>query len=464
MILLKASVLCFALVLTACSSVQDQYTSFMGGEDNADPPTPLKDIEQRVAITRLWEEDVGGGYEEHYLKLIPVHGQGRIFVADSDGEVQAMDQQSGKTLWNEDTDTPITGGPGTGDNLVVVGTGKADVISFSVDSGEILWRSRVTSEILSAPQVAKNIVIVRTIDGKIFGLNAADGNQLWIYERPVPALTLRGTSSPVIAGDYVIAGFDEGRLAAIELQTGKLIWETRVAMGTGRSELERMVDIDSEPVIMDDVIYVATFQGRIAAISLDSGRILWTREISSYAGIAVDERAVYVTDDDSAVWALDRATGNSLWKQEDLLDRALTAPGISGNLIVVGDLEGYLHWLDKLTGEFVARNQVSESKIIAPPIAVESNVYAYASDGALAAYSNDSAGYVSSGEAILPERESDITDEASEESVADETEIKETVETAEDTEPVETETAEEEEKGFFGRLWDRMTDDEEETD
>ena len=308
--LFTSSLLLACLAFAGCTTMKDQYTSFMGGEDNTIPPTPLPDITERVSITRLWKTSAGGGYEEQYLKLIPIPGDDRIFAADSEGEIRAIDRQTGRTIWDVDTDAPITGGPGTGSNLVVVGTGKGEVIAISADSGEILWRSRVTSEVLAAPRIAGNIVVVRTIDGKIFGFNVADGNRLWIYERPVPALTLRGTSSPVIADDFVIAGFDEGRLAAIELQTGKLVWETRVALGSGRSELERMVDIDSEPVVVDDVIYVATFQGRIAAIAIESGRILWTRDISSYAGLCADQSNVYVTDDNSAIWALDRATGN----------------------------------------------------------------------------------------------------------------------------------------------------------
>ncbi|MEE9160310.1 MAG: PQQ-binding-like beta-propeller repeat protein, partial [Gammaproteobacteria bacterium] len=195
-------------------------------------------------------------------------------------------------------------------------------------------------------------------------------------------------SNPVITGDIVIAGFDGGRVSAIELFTGKLIWETSVSLSSGQSELERMVDIDSDPVIIGNDIYVATFQGRLASVALENGRITWTRDISSYAGCTSDGNIIYITDDQSHVWALDRATGVSVWKQESLYARQATAPAAIGNLVVVGDLEGYLHWMDKDNGQFVARTQVSKSAIIAPPVAVEDVVYAYSSDGILSAYTS----------------------------------------------------------------------------
>ena len=392
----KLSFSLFLLVNGGCSAVTDQVTSFMGGEDNSVPPTPLEDIQQQITIETLWNQDIGDGSNKQYLKLVPEYFQNKIFVADSDGEVEAIDAQTGKTLWSHDTDAKITGGPGAADNLIMIGTGDAEIIGLSPESGEETWRNRVSSEILATPVMSDNIVIVRTIDGKIFGLNADDGKRLWVYDRTVPVLTLRGTSSPVIAKGYVIAGFDEGRLAAIELHTGKLVWETRIALGSGRSELERMVDIDAEPVIVDDVIYVATFQGRIAALSLDSGRILWTRDISSYAGLCTDESAIYITDDDSEIWALDRFTGNSIWKQDKLQARAATGPDIIGNMVVVGDMEGYLHWLDKKTGNIVGRNRMSKNMIIAAPVSADDKLYSYASDGTLGAFSYTVTGSVNS--------------------------------------------------------------------
>jgi len=375
------------ILLSGCGGTKNFLKKFSGGgTDNTEPPTPLVEIETIAEIIELWSKNTGKGSTKQFLKLTPSHSQGKVFVADALGNLASLDANNGNTLWKIDTDLTISGGPGASEKLTMIGSDEGDVLAYASESGEFIWQAKVSSEILAAPQEANDIVVVRTIDGRIFGLDANDGSRLWIYERTMPALTLRGTSNPIITGDIVIAGFDGGRLSAIDLFTGKLIWETSVSLSSGRSQLERMVDIDSDPVIIGNDIYVATFQGRLASVALEDGRITWTRDISSYAGFTSDGNIIYITDDQSHVWALDRATGVSVWKQENLYARQATAPATIGNLVVVGDLEGYLHWMDKDNGQFVARTQVSESAIIAPPVAVEDVVYAYSSDGILSAY------------------------------------------------------------------------------
>ena len=375
------------ILLSGCGGTKSFLKKFSGGgTDNTEPPTPLVEIETIAEIIELWSKNSGKGSTKQFLKLTPSHSQGKVFVADALGNLASLDANNGNTLWKIDTDLTISGGPGASEKLTMIGSDEGDVLAYASESGEFIWQAKVSSEILAAPQEANDIVVVRTIDGRIFGLDANDGSRLWIYERTMPALTLRGTSNPIITGDIVIAGFDGGRLSAIDLFTGKLIWETSVSLSSGRSQLERMVDIDSDPIIIGNDIYVATFQGRLASVALEDGRITWTRDISSYAGFTSDGNIIYITDDQSHVWALDRATGTSVWKQENLFARQATAPATIGNLVVVGDLEGYLHWMDKDNGQFVARTQVSESAIIAPPIAVEDVVYAYSSDGILSAY------------------------------------------------------------------------------
>ena len=253
---------CFQIIIIAsfylagCTAVES-VTDWVGGggdEDNTQAPTPLTDINTRAEILELWERDVGKGSDDQYLKLSPAISDDKIFVADNNGEIKAIEATSGKVIWNRDIDKKISGGPGANNGLVLAGTSEGDVIAVNSETGDILWQAKVSSEILAAPQTDNNIVVVRTIDGKIFGLSATDGAKLWIYDRTVPALTLRGTSAPVIAEGLVIAGFDGGRMAAIELETGRLIWETRIAIGSGRSELERMVDIDAEPLVIDGII------------------------------------------------------------------------------------------------------------------------------------------------------------------------------------------------------------------
>ena len=375
------------ILLSGCGGTKNFLKKFSGGgTDNTEPPTPLVEIETIAEIIELWSKNTGKGSTKQFLKLTPSHSQGKVFVADARGNLACLDANNGNTLWKIDTDLTISGGPGASEKLTMIGSDEGDVLAYASESGEFIWQAKVSSEILAAPQEANDIVVVRTIDGRIFGLDANDGSRLWIYERTMPALTLRGTSNPIITGDIVIAGFDGGRLSAIDLFTGKLIWETSVSLSSGRSDLERMVDIDSDPIIIGNDIYVATFQGRLASVALEDGRITWARDISSYAGLTSDGNIIYITDDQSHVWALDRATGVSVWKQENLYARQATAPATIGNLVVVGDLEGYLHWMDKDNGQFVARTQVSKSAIIAPPVAVEDVVYAYSSDGILSAY------------------------------------------------------------------------------
>ena len=392
-------------LLAGCGGVKDTVTDiFASDDDNVEPPAPLLEFRTRVNVVELWSENTGSGTDEQYLKLAPVVANQRVFTVDTNGHLKTMDATNGKKLWTakmraeaqvddgpfwkRNASVQITGGPGYGENTVMIGTNEADVIAYSAENGEELWRAKVSSEVLSPPQKSNNIVVVRTIDGKIFGLDGNRGRRLWIYDRTVPSLTLRGTSTPVIdrQNDIVIAGFDGGRLAALELGTGKLLWEARVASARGSSELEKMVDIDGAPIIIDNVIYVATFQGNLAAVQMQTGRVIWTEDISTHSQISGDDKYIYVTDEDSDVYAFDRYTGTVVWKSDKLHARSVTGPTIIGNYIVVGDFEGYLHWMDKSSGRFVARKRLSKERIIAAPRVVGKLLYAYCSDGELAAY------------------------------------------------------------------------------
>ena len=375
-------------ILSACSGcgVKQYVDGVIGGVDNSEPPSPLIDIFETANLDNVWSQNIGKGTDELYIKLAPAVLGDHIFIADTRGNVAALYADTGKTIWRTDSDLPITGGPGADVNLVMVGTSEGNVLSFSSETGEEVWRSTVSSEILSSPREADGIVIVRTIDGKIFALDASSGDRLWIYDRTVPALTLRGTSTPVIANGLVIAGFDGGRVTALELKTGKLIWETKVAISSGRSELERMVDIDAQPLILGDTIYVTTYQANVSAISLETGQILWQRDISSHSELSADGGNLYVTDEIGNVWALDRFSGASIWKQEKLTHRQLTGPAILGDMVIIGDFDGYLHWLDKATGDFAARTRIESDPILTQPIISNDILFAYSSGGRLSAY------------------------------------------------------------------------------
>ena len=381
-----ARLLLATLVALACASCTQVKELVRSEKSNAIAPNVLEEFEPRIKVEQVWSERIGKGADKHYLKLTPTVIGDRLFVADRHGMLVASELASGKQTWEiQDKNLQYTGGPGGGDGLVLMGTGDGRVIAREADSGKVRWVAKVTSEVLAAPRAGSGVTVVRTGDGKLYGLNSETGAEMWIYDRTVPTLTLRGNAPPVIDEDLVFAGFDNGRFAAFNLTTGKLVWESPLAVPSGRSDLERMVDVDSEPVIAGTTAYVASFQGGVTALSIVDGQIEWTREISTYEELSIGDGRVYVTDEVGTIWALDRETGASLWKQEALSNRFVTAPIYFDKHVVVADFEGYVHWLDAATGEFEYRTQVAEERIIAPAINAGDVLLSYSTSGHLVA-------------------------------------------------------------------------------
>lgn len=390
--LYRTLVILFSIFLSSCGSWIGE------DEEIVDPPAELQDIQTSLEVMEQWDRNTGKGADDEYLLLSPIIDGERIFVVDTNRKLLALNTSNGRNIWTYNLKIAsggffssadkvfITGGPGLGEGSVLIGTNQGDVVALDPESGEEQWRSKVSSEILSAPLKVNNIVIVRTLDGRIFGLSGNNGRRLWTYEKIAPTLSLRGTSTPVIDGEMIITGFDGGNLAALDISSGRLIWESSIATPSGRSELERLVDIDSSPVISGGIVYVVTYQGQLAALSLDTGQTLWNRQISSHVGLSVNDDSIYITDDKSNLWAFDRYNGGSIWKQDGLINRQVTAPAVIGNYLVVGDFEGYLHWIDKHTGAFVARERLSRNRIITSPVISGEIVYAFSSDGELAAF------------------------------------------------------------------------------
>lgn len=369
--------------LSGCSSLPDPMGWFEA--DNQEPPAELTDYQPAIRPHIRWSTDSGADSEEQYLKLVPAIYHDRILVADSEGEIRTLDIATGRTVWSRETEAPVSGGPGAGEGVVLVGTRDAEVIALDTDTGEELWRRHLSSEILSVPRVEGGTAVVRTIDGRVYGLDAGSGEQIWVYDRSVPVLTLRGDSSPVIHGSNVIVGFANGKLVNIDLYSGDPRWETLVTPPHGRTELERIADIDADPLVADGVIYVCTYQGEVAAVSLDNGVVLWRHRISSHTGLTADWRHIYVTDTKGRVWALDRRNGAAMWKQEKLLNRRLTAPAMLDDYVVVGDLEGYVHFLSYEDGSQLGRIDVSSAPISATPQVVDDIAYIYSDDGKVTA-------------------------------------------------------------------------------
>jgi outer membrane protein assembly factor BamB len=290
-----------------------------------------------------------------------------VYAADYDGAITRLDAASGKQLWRIDSGERLTGGVGSDGKLVAVGSGKGEVLAFEAN-GTALWKARVSSEVLAAPQVADDVVVVRSADGRIFGLDAKDGKRKWYYQRSTPALTVRSPVGISISRGVAYAGFAGGKLVAINLDNGAVRWEATVALPRGTTELERVTDVIGLPAVTEREVCAVAFQGRIGCFDLATGQAVWGREMSSTSGLSLDARYAFVSDDKGAVHALDRIGGTSVWKQDKLRQRNLSAPLALGNEIVVADIQGYVHLLARYSGAFVGRVATDGSPVSTNPL------------------------------------------------------------------------------------------------
>ena len=370
-----AWLLALALIVTACSKEKD-----------LEPPAELVDFTVKLTPDRVWSIGTRGGDKVLRLGLRPAVVDDRAYVAGHGGDVEALELGSGHSLWSVKTDLDLSGGPAMGEGLVVIGTIGGQLLALDAATGAERWRVAVGGEVLSAPAIGTGLVIVRTVDGKLRAYHAADGTEAWSYEQPVPKLTLRGNGAPIISGDMVLAGFDNGKVVALALVSGDLLWTATVAPSRGRTEIERLADIDSPVRVIDKDVYVVGYQGRVAMLSLESGQIWWGRDMSSYRGMASDSDNLYVTLADSTVVALHRRDGTEVWRQSQFLHRALTAPALQGDTVVVGDFEGYLHWLDAATGEILGRAKPGGGRISNAPVSAGDLLLVQSDSGEIQAY------------------------------------------------------------------------------
>lgn len=342
---------------------------------------PLEPASVQLHVGRVWMGQTGHGVGETALKLIPAVSGQTIVFANADGTVSARDRITGVGHWHVDVDRPITSSPGVGDNRVYVGTQDGKIVALDLESGKRLWKVKVSNQVLAAPQYSQGLVIVKTINGELIALDAETGEIRWSYVESLPRLLLRGDSAPVIASSIVVSGFADGNLVALTLDHGKLAWEKKVVQPSGFSDLARMIDIDADPIIVDDVVYVVSYQGNISAINLRSSEILWQRSLSSHTGIAVSGSDVFVTDTHGRLWSFNRSTGAVNWRQTQFETRQLTAPAVIGDYVVVADDEGFIHWMAQQDGHSVARQFFSESGVIAPPVVEGDLLYVVSRDG-----------------------------------------------------------------------------------
>ena len=375
--------LLLTLILSAgCSTIGGWFSA-----DNSIPPPELQTVAHPIGVQQLWETKVGAGAKDQFIRLVPVLADGRIYAASADGVVMALDALTGQRVWETSTQLTITGGVGVSETgLVLVGTSEGQVVALRQENGQEAWRAQVSSEVLAPPRAGNGIVVVRSGDGKFTGLDARTGERRWVYVHAVPALSLRGSSPPLVVQGLVVAGLDTGKLLVLSVDKGLPLTEKTIAAPRGRTEIERMIDIDSEPKVVGDTLYLAAYRGNVAAIDMRGGSLVWTRDVSSHAGLDADAGQVYVSDDTDAVVALERRSGGTLWKQPELTGRRLSAPAATEDYVVVGDFEGYLHWLNKDSGRIVGRIRAGSAPIIAPPVAAGSVVFVYGKGGTLSAF------------------------------------------------------------------------------
>jgi outer membrane protein assembly factor BamB len=377
----------FRIAGLAIASLIVSGCSIFGGDDyEALEPAELVKIETTVDVRKLWSAKVGKDAEFLRVMLRPAGDGNLIFAASRDGNVVAFDAESGKQAWKTALDVELSAGPGVGSGMVAVGSANGWVIVLDAKDGSERWRVSLGGETLSPPLIDENFVIVATIDNRLRALSGFDGSEEWIIEKATPALTMRGSATPAIAGNTVIAGFDNGRLLAAQLDTGDVVWESVLSPTSGRSDLERLSDIDGQISVVGQDIYAAGYQGRVASIAAESGQILWGREISSYVGVSADWNSLYTTNEGGEVIALTRRNGQETWRQSSLLRREPTLPVAFNTTVVVGDLEGYLHFFSVIDGRPVARLRQGSAAISGTPVVIANRLYVQSDSGGITAY------------------------------------------------------------------------------
>ncbi|MEC9252050.1 MAG: outer membrane protein assembly factor BamB [Pseudomonadota bacterium] len=396
------------LVTTCCVAYLLAGCAMFAWLPFVDPPEPDSDeipslvsFEKEADIVRLWSASVGKGLGRKYLRLAPALAGDRIFAADAYGAVEARNRFDGAVIWTSrigavagfarykfwDRKDPsfVTGGVGTGNGLIFLGTTAGEIVALNISDGSEVWRIDVSSEVLAPPIGQRDTVVLQTSDGKLVALEHSNGAKRWTFDTQVPILTLRGTATPVLEREVVFAGFSTGMIAAVDLKTGAPVWEQRVMLPQGRSELERMVDVDGSPLYSGNMVYAVSYQGRLKAIRASDGAVVWEIEASSYLDPAEGYGQVYVVTDKDVIMAVDQQQGQIVWQQEGLRNRVLSSPLAFGNYIVVADDQGYVHVIAQSDGRFVARRKIGGGGARSAMVQRDGTVYVQTNKGRLVA-------------------------------------------------------------------------------
>jgi outer membrane protein assembly factor BamB len=375
--------LCSLTLLTSgCSTLKNWFSV---DTEEPDQPAKLESFTSEIKIRKLWSVNVGAGQGGSYNHLRPAISGDTIYVAGNDGLVLALDKTRGKRQWKQNFGLRFSGAVGVGEGILLLGTADGEVLALSAADGVELWRTEVHAEIMAPPQTDGKIVVVQSYDGKLRGLDAADGRELWVYDSNLPVLTLRGTSTPIIFERRAIAAFGNGKVLALDLATGGIHWEVRVAIAQGRSEIDRIVDIDGSMALTGTSLYAVSYQGRLAAIDVNSGRRAWQEDASSYVGVDQGFGNVYVADETGSVIAFQRSGQGVRWTQSALAYRQLSSPKTVRGYVAVGDFEGYVHFLSQVDGHLAGRTKVGSNGIRADMLTDNNILYVYENGGKLAA-------------------------------------------------------------------------------
>jgi len=387
MIARLALALAVAALLSGCAT----FKKWFGGDPKPGDPAELVEFEPTAEMDEVWSRDLGKGTDKRKQQLRPAYRDRNFYVADYKGRLSAVDVDSGREVWEIDTDLPFSGGPGLSEELVIMGTENGEIHAFERGTGTPRWIARVSSEVLAAPAAGDGIVVVRSIDGRVFGLNESNGRRVWVYDRSVPLLTLRGNANPVIRAGIAYLGYDGGEVVALRLEDGALLWEEPIATREGRTELDRLADVDGQMVFVASDLLVSSYKNRLSSVAADSGRLLWFKDVSSSTGVSVARTNLAVSDKEGHVWLLDRRNGATLWKQDALTNRGLTRPVFYEDFVVVGDAEGYLHFMNVDDGNFAARLDVGGKGFTGAPLVVGGTLFVYTRKGDLVAVEADPA-------------------------------------------------------------------------
>ncbi|HRN61432.1 MAG TPA: outer membrane protein assembly factor BamB [Luteimonas sp.] len=378
------------LALAGCGTIKGW---FGGGPESektkakkAGEPAELVEFSASTEASRIWSASAGKGEGHLGLRQSPTVADGRVYAAAVDGGVRAFDLQTGASAWRHDTDLRLGSGPGVGDGLVVVGSLKGEVIALDAATGAERWQAKVPNEVIAAPVIGQGMVIVRSNDGRVTAFDAANGERRWFWNRELPSLTVRGSDSAVLGPGIVFVGNDDGTLAALSLADGRQMWDVPVAQPDGRTELDRMADIDGSPIIDGTVLYASSYRQSTLAIDAPSGRPIWGSDHGGSNRPALSIDKLLVSDRNGSVWGLDRSSGNASWEQPALARRSLSGVAVHGDYAVVGDFDGYLHWLNLSDGSFAVRKRAGRASITGAPVVADGVLVVQNVDGDLTAW------------------------------------------------------------------------------